>query len=280
MGRSAIDDGKTHSDEGRATRWQRGAHAKLKLPIATPAAFPNVVPKITWRIDHDGSRSGNWKQVRGGAQHRADESVVVDGQWSMAILPEGDAGKAPTGRSKTFPIRGSIRRPPAEGLCHGERGSRLRRGAEASSWLRRTDESRDLCPDVASWARARNRLSLLEPDVSEGKGRGERGGERGERGGESVRRCFGCATATLETALGPIQMQPSPAPWSCVNAGQQGLAGGLRCVGGGSGFRENVESMSTSKCKERKMSERRDWRVGRSGIFRRTDFLEQTSRER
>lgn len=134
-----------------------------------------------------GAGAGTGSRSAAGRSIEQTRVSMVNGQWSMAILPEGDAGKAPTDRSKTFPIRGSIRRPPAEGLCHGERGSRLRRGAEASSWLRRTDESRDLCPDVASWARARNPLSLLEPDVSEGKGRGERGEGRGEgRGEESL----------------------------------------------------------------------------------------------
>lgn len=65
--------------------WPCPSRAELKLPIASPAAFPNVEPRITRRIDRDGSRSGNWKQVRGGAQHRAEESVslsMVDGNFA------------------------------------------------------------------------------------------------------------------------------------------------------------------------------------------------------
>lgn len=111
-----------------------------------------------------GSRSAEGRSI--------EQTRVCRCRWSISILPEEDAGMAPTSRSKTFPNRGSIRRPPAEGLCHGEKGSRPRRGAEAWSWLRR---ARVDARDVASSARARSRQSLL--DVMSARGRGERRGE-------------------------------------------------------------------------------------------------------
>jgi hypothetical protein len=100
-------------------------------------------------------------------------------------------------------------------MVRGQPSETLRRSFVA--WLRRT-ESRDPGPNVASArARARNRQSLLDGMTLRGVPVGNWRGLLGP--GLQYSRWFRCAIATLETALGPIQMQPSPAPWSCLNAG-------------------------------------------------------------